>query len=132
MTPDPGERLVVGRVGRAHGLRGEVAVTFTSNRPERSEPGAVLYVGDRELVIDAFSIFPEWFAGPLDASLLGRARAEGRLDVRVHDLREHATDRHRSVDDTPYGGGAGMVLAPEPLFAAVETAEPPRPLLLLS
>ena len=53
MTPVPGERLVVGRVGRAHGLRGEVAVTFTSNRPERAEPGSVLFVGDRELVIDA-------------------------------------------------------------------------------
>jgi 16S rRNA processing protein RimM len=53
MTPGPGERLVVGRVGRAHGLRGEVAVTFSSNRPERAAPGAVLYVGDRELVIDA-------------------------------------------------------------------------------
>jgi len=82
--------------------------------------------------VDVFSIFPEWFAGPLDASLLGRARADGRLDVRVHDLREHTTDRHRSVDDTPYGGGAGMVLAPEPIFAAVEAAEPARPLLLLS
>jgi 16S rRNA processing protein RimM len=53
MTPDPGERLVVGRVGRAHGLRGEVAVTFTSNRPERAEPGSVLYGGDRKLVIEA-------------------------------------------------------------------------------
>ncbi len=82
--------------------------------------------------IDVFTIFPEWFAGPLDASLLGRARAEGRLDVRVHDLRVHTTDRHRSVDDTPYGGGAGMVMAPEPIFAAVEAADPPRPLLLLS
>jgi 16S rRNA processing protein RimM len=51
MTPGPGERLVVGRVGRAHGLRGEVAVTFTSNRPERSAPGAVCFAGDRELVI---------------------------------------------------------------------------------
>jgi tRNA (guanine37-N1)-methyltransferase len=82
--------------------------------------------------VDVFSIFPEWFAGPLDASLLGKARSEGRLDVRVHDLRAHATDRHRSVDDTPYGGGAGMVLAPEPIFAAVEAADPCRPLLLLS
>jgi 16S rRNA processing protein RimM len=53
MTPDPGGRLVVGRVGRAHGLRGEVAVTFTSNRPERAAPGSVLHAGDRELVIDA-------------------------------------------------------------------------------
>lgn len=82
--------------------------------------------------IDVFTIFPDWFAGPFDASLLGKARAAGRLDLRVHDLREHTTDRHRSVDDTPYGGGAGMVMAPEPIFAAVEAAEPPRPLLLLS
>jgi tRNA (guanine37-N1)-methyltransferase len=82
--------------------------------------------------VDVFTIFPEWFAGPLDTSLLGRARAEGRLDVRVHDLRDHATDRHRSVDDTPFGGGAGMVMAPKPIFAAVEAADPPRPLLLLS
>jgi 16S rRNA processing protein RimM len=51
-TPAPGDRLVVGRVGRAHGLRGEVAVRFTSNRPERSAPGSVLYAGDRELVVD--------------------------------------------------------------------------------
>jgi tRNA (guanine37-N1)-methyltransferase len=82
--------------------------------------------------IDVFTIFPEWFVGPFDASLLGKARAAGRLDLRVHDLREHTTDAHRSVDDTPYGGGAGMVMAPEPIFAAVEAAEPPRPLLLLS
>jgi tRNA (guanine37-N1)-methyltransferase len=82
--------------------------------------------------IDVFTIFPEWFAGPFDASLLGRARTAGLVDLRVHDLREHTTDRHRSVDDTPYGGGAGMVLAPEPIFAAVEAAAPPRPLLLLS
>jgi 16S rRNA processing protein RimM len=53
MAPDPGERLVVGRIGRAHGLRGEVAVTFTTNREERSAPGAVLHAGDRELVITA-------------------------------------------------------------------------------
>jgi tRNA (guanine37-N1)-methyltransferase len=82
--------------------------------------------------IDVFTIFPEWFAGPFEASLLGKARAAGRLDLRVHDLRAHTTDRHRSVDDAPYGGGAGMVMAPEPIFAAVEAAAPPRPLLLLS
>jgi tRNA (guanine37-N1)-methyltransferase len=82
--------------------------------------------------IDVFTIFPEWFSGPFDASLLGKARAAGRLDLRLHDLREHTADRHRSVDDTPYGGGAGMVMAPEPIFAAVEAAAPPRPLLLLS
>jgi tRNA (guanine37-N1)-methyltransferase len=82
--------------------------------------------------IDVFSLFPEYLSGPLDASLLGRARAMSVLDVRVHDPREWATDRHRSVDDTPFGGGAGMVMAPEPLFAAVEAVEPVRPLLLLS
>jgi tRNA (guanine37-N1)-methyltransferase len=82
--------------------------------------------------IDVFTIFPEWFTGPFETSLLGKARQARRLDLRVHDLRDHTTDRHRSVDDTPYGGGAGMVMAPEPIFAAVEAAAPPRPLLLLS
>jgi len=82
--------------------------------------------------VDVFSIFPEWFAGPLDASLLGRARADGVLDVRVHDPRDHTADRHRSVDDAPYGGGAGMVMTPGPLFAAVEAVAPARPLLLLT
>ena len=82
--------------------------------------------------IDVFSIFPEFFAGPFDASLLGRARTGGLLDLRVHDPREFATDRHRTVDDTPYGGGAGMVMTPGPLFEAVETADPPRPLFLLA
>jgi len=53
MTPGPGDRLVVGRIGRAHGLHGEVAVTFSSNRPERTAPGAVLYAGERELVVEA-------------------------------------------------------------------------------
>jgi tRNA (guanine37-N1)-methyltransferase len=82
--------------------------------------------------VDVFSLFPEYFAGPFGASLLGKARAAGRLDVRVHDPREHAADRHRTVDDAPYGGGAGMVMMPGPLFAAVEAIDPPRPLFLLS
>lgn len=82
--------------------------------------------------IDVFSLLREYFDGPLDASLLGRARRRGVVDVRVHDPRDWATDRHRSVDDTPFGGGAGMVMTPEPLFAAVEAVEPVRPLLLLS
>jgi tRNA (guanine37-N1)-methyltransferase len=82
--------------------------------------------------VDVFTIFPEYFDAPLRASLLGRARESGVLDVRVHDPREFATDRHRSVDDTPFGGGAGMVMAPEPLFAAFEASGAPRPLLLLS
>jgi tRNA (guanine37-N1)-methyltransferase len=82
--------------------------------------------------IDVFTIFPEYVDAPLQLSLVGKARDSGLLDVRVHDLREHTTDRHRTVDDTPFGGGAGMVMMPEPLFAAVEAVEPPRPLLLLS
>jgi tRNA (guanine37-N1)-methyltransferase len=82
--------------------------------------------------IDVFTIFPEYLEGPLGTSLLGRAREHGLIDVRVHDPRVHATDPHRTVDDTPFGGGAGMVMTPEPLFAAVEAVEPPRPLLLLS
>jgi len=68
---------------------------------------------------------------PFSASLLGRARERGIVDVRVHDIRDHATDRHRSVDDTPFGGGAGMVLSPEPVFRAVEAVQPQRPLFLL-
>jgi len=82
--------------------------------------------------IDVFSIFPEYFEGPLRASLLGRARERGLVDIRVHDPRDQTADRHRSVDDTPFGGGAGMVMTPEPLFAAVEAVDPPRPLYLLS
>jgi tRNA (guanine37-N1)-methyltransferase len=82
--------------------------------------------------IDLFTIFPEYLEGPLAASLLGKARERGVLDVRAHDLRNWTDDRHRTTDDTPFGGGAGMVMTPEPIFAAVEAVEPPRPLLLLS
>lgn len=70
--------------------------------------------------VDVLTLFPEFFTGPLEASLLGRARGGGLLDVQVHDLRDWATDRHRTVDDVPFGGGAGMVLKVEPFFAAVE------------
>jgi tRNA (guanine37-N1)-methyltransferase len=81
--------------------------------------------------IDILTIFPGMVDGFLAESLIGKARRDGLLDIRVHDLRSAATDPHRSVDDSPFGGGAGMVLAPEPLFAAVEAVEPPRPLFLL-
>ena len=83
------------------------------------------------LRVDTFTIFPALVEGWLDASLIGRARQAGVLDLRVHDLRSAAQDPHRSVDDAPFGGGAGMVLAPEPVFTAVEAVDPPRPLLLL-
>jgi tRNA (guanine37-N1)-methyltransferase len=81
--------------------------------------------------IDVFTIFPALVDGFCSESLLGRARAQRILDLRCHDLRGHTTDVHRTVDDTPFGGGAGMVLKPEPVFAAVEAADPPRPLFLL-
>jgi tRNA (guanine37-N1)-methyltransferase len=71
--------------------------------------------------IDVFTIFPEILEGPLRASLLGKAIESGVVDVRVHDLRAFATDRHRQVDDESYGGGPGMVMKPEPVFAAVES-----------
>ena len=69
--------------------------------------------------IDVVTIFPAFF-DVLEVSLLGRARGAGLLDIRVHDLRDHATDRHRTVDDTPYGGGAGMVMKPEPWALALD------------
>lgn len=80
--------------------------------------------------IDVFSIFPDMVTDLAGRSLLGKAQQRGLLDVRVHDLRSGTTDPHRSVDDAPYGGGAGMVLMVEPLATVVEAADPPRPLLL--
>lgn len=82
--------------------------------------------------VDVFSIFPALVDGFCSESLLGKARENGLLDLRCHDLREHTTDVHRSVDDAPFGGGAGMVMRAEPIFASVEAAAPPRPLFLLS
>lgn len=81
--------------------------------------------------IDVFTIFPEAVGEMLRLSVLGRGSDAGLLDLRAHDLRMATTDPHRTVDDLPFGGGAGMVMKPEPLFAAVEAVEPPRPLLLL-
>jgi tRNA (guanine37-N1)-methyltransferase len=81
--------------------------------------------------IDVFTIFPALVDGFCSESLLGRARVGGLVDLRCHDLRDHTTDVHRTVDDSPFGGGAGMVMRPEPIFAAVEAAAPPRPLYLL-
>lgn len=69
--------------------------------------------------IDVITLFPEMFEGPLRESIIGRARDRGLLELGLHDLRDYATDRHRVVDDAPYGGGAGMVLKPEPLAAAI-------------
>ena len=93
-------------------------------RPERA-------VGWPVVRIDVFTIFPGLVDAFCAESLLGKARTSGLLDLRLHDLREHTTDVHRTVDDAPFGGGAGMVMRPEPVFASVEAADPPRPLLLL-
>ncbi|HWO71742.1 MAG TPA: tRNA (guanosine(37)-N1)-methyltransferase TrmD [Actinomycetota bacterium] len=83
--------------------------------------------------IDVLTIFPEIFESPLRASLLGKAIAAGLVEVRIHDIRAYATDRHRKVDDEPYGGGPGMVMKPEPIFAAVEALGPgPKRIVLLS
>jgi tRNA (guanine37-N1)-methyltransferase len=76
--------------------------------------------------LDVITIFPAPVHGVLTESLIGKAIEAGTLDVRVHDLRDWTTDRHRSVDDESFGGGPGMVLKPEPLFAAVESLDPDR------
>jgi tRNA (guanine37-N1)-methyltransferase len=81
--------------------------------------------------IDVLTIFPDLVDDFASTSVLGRARRRGLLDLRVHDLRDAAEDTHRSVDDAPFGGGAGMVLMPGPIFTTVERVDPPRPLFLL-
>ena len=82
--------------------------------------------------VDVFTIFPDLVEAASEVSVIGRGKASGVLDVQVHDLRRYTADRHRSVDDAPFGGGAGMVMMPQPLFDAVEAVDPPRPLLGLS
>jgi tRNA (guanine37-N1)-methyltransferase len=78
------------------------------------------------LKLDIVTIFPAMVQGPLQEGIVGRAIARGLLDVRVHDLRAYTTDRHRVVDDVPFGGGPGMVLKPEPLFRAVDAIRAER------
>lgn len=81
--------------------------------------------------IDVISIFPEAVESFASISLIGKAREKGLLDIRTHDPRDFASDVHRSVDDSPFGGGAGMVLKPEPVFDLVEQRKPPRPLIYM-
>jgi len=84
---------------------------------------------------DVFTIFPEMFSTYLDESILKRAREAGLLEVLLHNIRDFATDKHRTTDDEPYGGGGGMVMKPEPIFAAVESvlgAPPVCPVILLT
>ena len=80
----------------------------------------------KEMTFDIVTIFPKMVEGPLQEGIVARAVAKGLLDIRVHDLRDFTTDRHRVVDDAPFGGGPGMVLKPEPLFAAVEAVSAQR------
>lgn len=91
--------------------------------------GCLIWVD--EMRIDVFTIFPEMVGQMATLSVLGRGQENGLLDLRVHDLRMAATDVHKTVDDRPFGGGAGMVLKPEPVFDAVESSESPKPLILL-
>jgi len=88
------------------------------------------------LRIDILTLFPEMFAGPFDHSIIKRAKEQGIADIIIHNIRDYTHDKHRTVDDYPYGGGAGMVLKPEPIFEAVEaikaTADEEMTVILLS
>ncbi len=81
--------------------------------------------------IDVFTIFPTMVDRFCSEALLGRARANGLVDLRCHDPREYTTDVHRTVDDAPFGGGAGMLMRPEPIASSIDAADAPRPLYLL-
>lgn len=87
--------------------------------------------------IDILTLFPGMFAGPFAESIVARAVAAGVVEIHLHNLRDWSTDRHRTVDDAPYGGGAGMVLKPEPLFRAIgdlqaQAGEPPTHVVLMT
>src|SRR5215212_10190701 len=98
---------------------------MTDAAPEAPPPRAPLQ-------INVVTIFPEFFTTPLGLSIPSRARDAGRVEYRVIDLRDYTHDRHRTVDDYPYGGGAGMVMKPEPFFEAVEAIAPVGPIVLMS
>jgi tRNA (guanine37-N1)-methyltransferase len=82
--------------------------------------------------VDIFTLFPGMFQGPLTESILKRAQERGLLSVALHDIRDAATDKHHIVDDYPYGGGAGMVMKPEPIFSSVESVYAGGPMILLT
>jgi len=81
--------------------------------------------------IEVLTLFPAMFAGPLDESIVKRARQSGLLDLRIHNLRDFAHDRHKTVDDRPFGGGPGMLLKPDPIFEAVESLTRPNTRVIL-
>ncbi len=78
------------------------------------------------MVFHVLTIFPEFFRGPFEHGVVARAAAAGRIKIEIHDLRRWTADRHRTVDDRPFGGGEGMLLKPEPIFLAAETIFPER------
>ncbi|HEV3460753.1 MAG TPA: tRNA (guanosine(37)-N1)-methyltransferase TrmD [Candidatus Dormibacteraeota bacterium] len=84
------------------------------------------------MIIEILTLFPEMFPGPLSAGVTGRGLASGLVTLRLHNLRDYTHDRHRQVDDVPYGGGAGMVLKPEPIFEAVRARAGKGPVILLT
>jgi tRNA (guanine37-N1)-methyltransferase len=84
------------------------------------------------VIIEVLTLFPEMFPGPVSAGVTGRGLAAGLVTLKVHNLRDYTHDRHRQVDDVPYGGGAGMVLKPEPIFEAVRARSGKGPVILLT
>jgi tRNA (guanine37-N1)-methyltransferase len=78
------------------------------------------------VIFHVLTIFPEYFRGPFEHGVVAKAREAGALDIRIHNLRDWTADRHKTVDDRPFGGGEGMLLKPEPVFAAVESIWPER------
>ena len=95
------------------------------------EQNATLTERRCKMKIDVLTLFPAMFAGPLDESIIKRAREAGLLDLKIHNLRDYAHDRHKTVDDRPFGGGPGMLLKPEPIFEAVETLARERTRVIL-
>src|SRR5580692_6899583 len=102
---------------RGHRARSPAHYRTSARGIEGIELGVIFHV---------LTIFPEFFAGPFEHGVIKRARDSGALDIRIHNLRDWTSDRHKTVDDRPFGGGEGMVLKPEPLFAAVESIWPAR------
>ena len=113
-----GQVLLAGhRRRRARDRRGE------GRDPRQAAAGAHAGRGGDRVIVDVITIFPGMFEGPMSASIVGLARERGHLEFRAHDLRDWTHDKHRSTDDTPYGGGPGLVMKPEPIFEAVEAVQ---------
>src|SRR6185312_169565 len=109
-----------GCVARWRSSRTGLNVLPASRRQKRIEDSVGKMPTARWMKIDVLTLFPAMFAGPLDESIIKRARDTGLLDLKIHQLRDYTHDRHKTVDDRPFGGGPGMLLKPEPIFEAVE------------